>query len=87
MDEDRYVIIASNAGFDYHPAWFHNLSKNPHVQIEVGQQILQAEAKTVDPERRNVLWEKLIKLAPGYAAYERKTKRVIPLVALQPLTS
>ena len=87
MDGDRYIIIASNAGFDSHPAWFHNLMKNPRVQIEVGNQTLQAEAKTVASEKRSSLWEKLVKLAPGYAGYVRKTNRVIPLVALQPLRS
>ena len=87
MDGDRYIIIASNAGFDSHPAWFHNLTKNPQVQIEVGDQTLQAEAKTLEGEKRNLLWAKLVKLAPGYAGYEKKTDRVIPLVALQPLMS
>ena len=87
MDGDRYIIIASNAGFDSHLAWFYNLNKNPRVQIEVGKQQLQVDAKIVDPEKRDVLWAKLVKLAPGYAGYERKTSRVIPLMALQPLTS
>ena len=48
MDGERYIIIASNAGFDSHPAWYHNLSKNPRVQIEVGDQTLQVEAKTLE---------------------------------------
>lgn len=87
MDGDRYIIIASNAGFDSHPAWFYNLSKNPHVQIEVGKKQLQVDANIVDPEKRDLLWAKLVQLAPGYAGYERKTSRVIPLMALQPLTS
>ena len=87
MDGERYIIIASNAGFDSHPAWYHNLGKNPRVQIEVVSQTLQVEAKTLEGEKRNSLWAKLVKLAPGYAEYEKKTSRVIPLVALQPLTS
>jgi len=87
MDGDRYIIIASNAGFDSHPAWFYNLSKNPQVLIEVGRQKLQVEANIVEPGKRDLLWAKLVKLAPGYAGYERKTSRVIPLMALQPLTS
>jgi len=87
MDGDRYVIIASNAGFDSHPAWFHNLSKNSRASIEVGEQKLQVDTEVIDPKIRNLLWAKLVNLAPGYASYERKTRRVIPLVALQPLTS
>lgn len=87
MDGDRYIIIASNAGSDSHPAWFYNLSKNPRGLIEVGNQKLEVEAKIVEPEKRSLLWAKLVKLAPGYARYEKKTSRVIPLMALQPLTS
>ena len=87
MDGNRYIIIASNAGSDSHPAWFYNLSKNPRGLIEVGKQKLPVEAKIVEPEKRDLLWAKLVKLAPRYAGYEKKTSRVIPLIALQPLTS
>jgi deazaflavin-dependent oxidoreductase (nitroreductase family) len=85
MDSDRYVIVASNAGFDSHPAWFHNLNNNPRVFIEVGGRKLQVDAEVIDPEKRNLLWAKLVRLAPGYAAYEKRTSRIIPLIALQPL--
>lgn len=87
MDGDRYIIIASNAGFDTHPAWFHNLLKNPQVGVEVEKRKLQARAEVVKPEKRNALWEKLVQLAPGYAKYEEKTSRIIPLVALRLLVS
>src|SRR5262245_4114989 len=33
--EGSYIIIGSNAGFDTHPAWFHNLKRQPHVNIQV----------------------------------------------------
>ena len=84
-DQGSYIIIGSNAGFDTHPAWFHNLSQNPRVIVEVGDQKMQAEAEVVTPEKRDSLWAKLIKLSPWYANYEKKTSRVIPLVALRPI--
>ena len=87
MDNDRYIIIASYAGFDSNPAWFYNVSKNPLVSIEVGRRKLQVDAEVLEGEKRNALWEKITKLAPVYAGYEKRTSRVIPLVALQPLTS
>ena len=87
MDGNSYVIIASNAGFDTHPAWFHNLLKNPQVGLEVEKRKLEAHAEILKPEKRNALWEKLVQLAPGYAAYVKKTSRIIPLVALRPLVS
>ena len=87
MDGDRYVVIASNAGSNIHPAWFHNLREKPHVEGEIGRRTLQANAEIVDAVRRKSLWAILVKLAPGYATYERKTTREIPLVALRPLTN
>jgi deazaflavin-dependent oxidoreductase (nitroreductase family) len=85
MDGERYVIVASNAGFDTHPAWFHNLGKNPNVTVEVGEKKMTAEAEVVSRDKRNSLWATLIQLSPGYANYEKKTSRVIPLVALRPI--
>jgi deazaflavin-dependent oxidoreductase (nitroreductase family) len=84
MDGDRYIITASNAGFDSHPAWFHNLTNNPNVIVEVGSRKMQAKADVVGSEMRISLWAKLINLSPWYANYEKKTARVIPLVALRP---
>jgi deazaflavin-dependent oxidoreductase (nitroreductase family) len=87
MDGDSYVVIASNAGFDTHPAWFHNLMKTPWVGLEVEERKLPAIAEVINSEKRNALWAKLVQLAPGYANYEKKTDRTIPLVALRPLLS
>jgi len=87
MDGDRFVIIASNAGFDTHPAWFHNLRENPRVDIEIGSRKLQATAEVIAAGPRKLLWANLVNLAPGYAKYETKTTREIPLVGLRPLMS
>jgi len=85
MDNGSYIITASNAGFDTNPAWFHNLRANPQVQIEIEDQHMEAEAKIASPEKRSVLWSKLISLSPAYANYAKKTSREIPLVILRPL--
>jgi len=81
-----YVIIASNAGFDTHPAWFHNLSSNPQVTLQVQDRQLAAIAEPADPELRKQLWAKLVELAPGYKAYQKRTTREIPLVILRPVS-
>ena len=85
IDDGNYVITASNAGFDTHPAWFQNLRANPHVTIEIKDQQMEAEAEVAPPEKRNSLWSKLISLSPAYANYAKKTSREIPLVVLRPL--
>ena len=81
--EGSYVVIASNAGFDRHPGWYHNLRSQLRVTIEVGNRVMAAEAKVVGPDAHKQLWSKLISLSPGYARYAERTRRVIPLVALQ----
>lgn len=84
--DGAYVIIASYAGFDTHPAWYHNLKSQPRVGLEIGDRPLQAIAQTADPALRKQLWPRLLELAPGYGAYEKRTTREIPLVLLRPVS-
>jgi deazaflavin-dependent oxidoreductase (nitroreductase family) len=83
--QGRYVIIGSNAGFDTHPAWFHNLKSKPHVTIQVKDKQLEVDAEVAGPKKRNQLWAQLIKLAPFYDNYTKKTSREIPVVILHPV--
>jgi len=85
MEDGDYVITASNAGFDTHPAWFHNLRANSHVMIEIKDREIEAEAEITEPEKRVALWSRLISLAPGYSSYATKTSREIPLIVIHPL--
>jgi F420H(2)-dependent quinone reductase len=85
MEDGNYIITASNAGRDTHPAWFHNLRANPRVTIEVNDRQIEAEAEVAASEKRSALWSQLISLSPPYANYAKKTTREIPLVILHPL--
>jgi deazaflavin-dependent oxidoreductase (nitroreductase family) len=80
-----YVIIASNAGSDRHPTWFYNLRAKPEVSIQVSGKRMTAHAEVTGGELRELLWKKLMEVAPGYQAYERRTTRQIPLVILRPV--
>ena len=84
-ENGNYVISATNAGFDTHPAWFHNLRANPHVTVEIQDQHIPVQAEIAPPEKRGSLWSKLIALSPAYANYSKKTGREIPMVILRPL--
>jgi len=83
--QGRYVIIGSNAGFDTHPAWFHNLKSQPHVTIQVKDKRLEVDAEVAGLEKRNQLWAQLLKLAPFYDNYTKKTSREIPVEILHPV--
>ena len=81
-----YVITASNAGADTHPAWFHNLKNQPQVTLQILDKQLTAMAEQANPTLRKQLWAKLIERAPGYAGYEKRTTREIPMVLLRPVS-
>lgn len=79
-----YVITASNAGFDTHPAWFYNLKNQPRVKLQIQDKQLTAIAESANPTLRQQLWDKLVERAPGYRAYPKRTTREIPIVLLRP---
>ncbi|GAA1943903.1 nitroreductase family deazaflavin-dependent oxidoreductase [Amycolatopsis minnesotensis] len=84
-DGDRYVIIASKAGAPENPAWYHNVKANPAVTVEVGTEKLTATARQVeDDAERDALYARMVEKMPGFADYEKKTTRRIPVVALEP---
>nr|WP_296766396.1 nitroreductase family deazaflavin-dependent oxidoreductase [Rhodococcus sp. (in: high G+C Gram-positive bacteria)] len=81
-DDEHYVIFASKAGSDSNPDWYHNLKKNPQATIEVGDETLQVVADEVEGRDRDDLYRKQADLYSGFADYEKKTARVIPVVRL-----
>ncbi|WP_101788217.1 nitroreductase family deazaflavin-dependent oxidoreductase [Nonomuraea indica] len=84
-DGDRYVVIASNAGSDRHPAWYHNLRANPEATAEVGTETFVVKAAFADDEERDRLYARMVEQAAGFAEYEAKTSRRIPVVVLERL--
>ncbi|UGS37357.1 nitroreductase family deazaflavin-dependent oxidoreductase [Capillimicrobium parvum] len=82
-DGDGYVIAASKAGADTHPAWFLNIQADPAVRVEVGTETFGAHARIAGPEERDRLWEAHVATMPNFRDYEKATSRVIPMVVLE----
>jgi F420H(2)-dependent quinone reductase len=82
-DGDDVVIVASKGGDPRHPAWFHNLMANPDTEIQVGTERRKVHARTATPEERARLWPIAVDTYGGYAGYQKRTDRVIPLVILE----
>ncbi|WP_327089472.1 nitroreductase family deazaflavin-dependent oxidoreductase [Nonomuraea sp. NBC_01738] len=80
--DDRVIVIASNAGADKHPAWYHNLVATPVATAEIGTDTYTAKAEFVEGPDRDALYARMVAQAPGFAEYEAKTTRRIPVVAL-----
>jgi deazaflavin-dependent oxidoreductase (nitroreductase family) len=78
------VIVASKGGAPRHPAWFHNLKANPETTVQVGTKRIPVRARVANPEERKRLWPEVVELYGGYADYQRRTEREIPLVILEP---
>jgi deazaflavin-dependent oxidoreductase (nitroreductase family) len=83
-DGDRFVLCASNGGSPRHPGWYHNLCATSRAEVQVGPEQLAVSAKTADPTERSRLFPRFVQMYKGYAGYEHKTSRQIPLVVLTP---
>jgi F420H(2)-dependent quinone reductase len=79
------VIVASYGGDDRMPVWYLNLTATPDVTIRKGSHELRRRARTATGAERAELWPKTVALYPGYATYQARTKREIPLVILEPI--
>ncbi|PWK70398.1 deazaflavin-dependent oxidoreductase (nitroreductase family) [Streptomyces sp. CG 926] len=76
-------VVASAAGADRHPAWYHNLLARPLVEVETGSERYEAVAVPAQGARRDELFAWIVRAEPGYGEYQARTRRVLPVVALQ----
>jgi deazaflavin-dependent oxidoreductase (nitroreductase family) len=79
---DRYYVFASKAGAPTNPDWYHNLVAHPDASIEVGTDTIPVVATPLDGSERDRVYAEQATLFPGFADYQQKTDRVIPVVAL-----
>jgi deazaflavin-dependent oxidoreductase (nitroreductase family) len=84
---DVYLVVASNGGARRSPGWYHNLRKNPDVEIQVGTRRIPVHARAVLPgdEDRDRFWKVVNDHNRNrYRAYQKVTSRPIPIIALTP---
>ncbi len=79
---ERMYVFASKAGAPTNPDWYHNLVAHPDVTVEVGKERFGVHATVVDRSERDRIYAAQAADYPGFAEYEAKTDRVIPVVAL-----
>ncbi len=84
-DGKAYAVIASKGGAPHHPGWFHNLTAEPNVEIQVGRDRIPVRARIAEGDERSRLWARADEVNQGqYATYQSRTSRVIPVVVLAP---
>ena len=82
-DEGSWLIAASAAGADQNPDWYHNLLAHPEVTIETPTETVDVRVVELTGDARNAAWTKFTDRSKGFADYQRKTDRVIPVLRLQ----
>ncbi|NUK26725.1 nitroreductase family deazaflavin-dependent oxidoreductase [Streptomyces lunaelactis] len=82
-DGDLLLVVGSAGGAPRHPAWYHNLLAHPSVQVEIGTEMFEAIAVPAEGARRDRLFERVVRAAPGYADYQTRTTRTLPVVVLE----
>jgi deazaflavin-dependent oxidoreductase (nitroreductase family) len=78
-----YAVVASLGGSAHNPDWYHNLKKNPHVELQDRATKRDYTAREVTGDEKAVWWERAVKVWPDYASYQRKTDRQIPVFVLE----
>lgn len=83
---DGYAVVASNAGADFHPGWWLNLRETPEAEIQIRGQSMKVKWREAKGNEKDEIFAEFVKAEPGYAEYRKRTKREIPVVALEPKT-
>lgn len=84
IDGERVVLVASKGGDDRDPAWYRNLVVNPSIDLTVAGTKRPMTARPADPAEHAELWPRVVAAYWGYAVYQRRTSRQIPLVICEP---
>lgn len=85
-DGDRSIVFASKAGADSNPDWYWNLRAESRARIELGERTLDVRAVELNGTERDEKYRIQAQRYPGFAEYQRNTDRIIPVVALVPIT-
>lgn len=80
-----YAVFASKGGAPSNPDWYHNLLARPQVKAEIGNQTVELSARVAEGEERERIWAAQKAAYPGFAEYEQKTTRQIPVIILEPV--
>jgi deazaflavin-dependent oxidoreductase (nitroreductase family) len=80
---DDLAIFGSKAGAPTNPDWFHNLVANPDVTVELGSDTVPMRARVAEGHERERIFMRQKEIMPGFADYEARTTRVIPVVILE----
>ncbi len=82
-DGDRILAVASKGGYPKHPEWYLNLLAHPKVTVEVGSEKFDTTARILTGNEREQAFTRAVEVFPPYGAYQKRTTREIPVIALE----
>jgi deazaflavin-dependent oxidoreductase (nitroreductase family) len=82
--DNGYAVFGSRGGAPTNPDWYHNLVANPDAVVEVGTETIPVRARVAQGEERKRIWDEQKRFNPGFADYEKRTQREIPVIVLEP---
>lgn len=80
---ERFVLVASKGGDHRHPDWYRNLLEHPDAEATIEGSRHLVRCRTATEDERSVLWPELCAAWPGYARYQRRSDRHIPVVVCE----
>jgi deazaflavin-dependent oxidoreductase (nitroreductase family) len=83
-DGPDVIVVASYRGSAGHPTWYRNLLADPDAVLRVGDRVRAVRARVLEGDERAASWRHVVRRFEGYAEYQRRTTREIPLVRLSP---
>ncbi|MFC4034868.1 nitroreductase family deazaflavin-dependent oxidoreductase [Streptomyces polygonati] len=86
-DNGRYAAVSSDGGASRNPAWYHNVSANPEVQLQDGPRKWDMRARELRGGEKAEWWQRAISVYPEYSTYQKNVDREIPVFVLEPLAS
>ena len=65
---DDLVVVASKGGMSHHPAWYHNMTANPDVEVQVGSTTRRMRARRASDAEKAALWPRLVAMYRDYGS-------------------
>jgi len=82
--EGLYAAVASMGGAPKSPVWYLNAVAHPDVDLQDGPVVHELRAREVHGEEKALWWKRAVAVWPAYDEYQARTKRVIPVLVLEP---
>ena len=80
-----WIVVASAAGAAANPSWYLNLAAHPdRATVTTGGRTVPVVAEELHGAERAAAWRVVTSTSPGFAQYQSRTDRELPVIRLTP---